>query len=102
MEQNQKQEVFVTKITFTGVKEVEGGKVLLLEREYNTGARDLNSQTPVISDKDFDKYIELSIKQFEDTITNIHNELKAIQENYLGRIDHLNDQVELFKTFTKS
>ena len=99
MDQNQKQEVFVTKITFTGVKEVEGGKVLLCSREYNTGAKDNESQSPVIKDEEFDMYIDISVKNLEDAAENLLTELKVLTEKYNTQIAHLEEQVETLKSF---
>lgn len=90
----QEQQVFITKITFKEVQEVEGGKILLFSREYSNGAKDLEAQTPVIKNEDFERYIQLHIESFEKSINENQDLLKKVEENIIAAHKHSNTQIE--------
>lgn len=99
MNQNQEQQVVVTKATFLEVREVEGGKILIFNREYNTGAKDNESQSPVIPNDKFEEYIDLHIKQLEKTMEEQHKELKRLEEFVLDQKQHLTTQIHKLESF---
>lgn len=99
MNQNQEQQIVVTKVTFLEVREIEGGKVLIFNREYNTGAKDNESQSPVIPEDKFKEYVDLHIKQLEKTMKDQAEELKRLEEFVLDQKQHLTEQIHKLESF---
>lgn len=96
---NQEQQVVVTKVSFTEVREVEGGKILIFGREYNTGAKDNECQSPVIPNDKFEEYVDLHIKQLEKTIKEQSEELKRLEVFVSNQAIHLTNQIHKLETF---
>lgn len=99
MNQNQEPQVVITKVTFLEVREVEGGKTLIFNREYNTGAKDNESQSPVIASERFDEYIDLHIKQLENTMKDQQKELEQLEQFVLDQKQHLTEQIHKLESF---
>lgn len=101
MQNQNQQQIFITRNEFLAVEEVQGGYVLVMRREYNTGAIDERSLSPAIPKAEFKNTIEGVVKSIKDGVTRLQENVARMQEELVGEEKHGQQQVELLNSFLK-